>query len=193
MRVAAPETGATLSQPAPFSVQGIETTSYGIGDLRRPGVSAVALPRHNRHTAADIVGFNQNAAQAKLQLSTCRAGPGQEGVEGHEATGTEGTGCGPPGQRAGRRGAWRWLSPTSGRVAIMAMQSRASSSFVVSNVVYEDGTRSSNRKVSASALAGLDGDAPARGIVEGQDRKIAAASGCPRNNVKSIVRSPVRA
>jgi hypothetical protein len=74
----------------------------------------------------------------------------------------------------------------------MAMKSRASTSFVMFDVVYEDGTRSSNRKVSASALAGLDGDEPARGIVEAQDRDIAAASGRPRSDVKSIVRSPAR-
>ena len=74
----------------------------------------------------------------------------------------------------------------------MAMKSRASTSFVMFDVVYQDGTRSSNRKVSASLLAGLDGDEPARGIVEAQDRDIAAASGRPRSDVKSIVRSPVR-
>ena len=74
----------------------------------------------------------------------------------------------------------------------MAMKSRASTSFVMFDVVYVDGTRSSNRKVSASALAGLDGDEPARGIIEAQDREIAAASGRPRSDVKSIVRSPPR-
>ena len=72
----------------------------------------------------------------------------------------------------------------------MAMKSRASNSFVMFDVVYEDGTRSSNRKVSASLLAGLDGDEPARGIVEAQDRDIAIASGRVRSVVKSIVRSP---
>ena len=74
----------------------------------------------------------------------------------------------------------------------MAMKSRALTSFVMFDVVYQDGTRSSNRKVPASALAGLDGDEPARGIVEEQDREIAAASGRPRSDVKSIVRSPVK-
>ena len=74
----------------------------------------------------------------------------------------------------------------------MAMKSRASTSHVMFDVVYEDGTRSSNRKVAASALAGLDGDEPARGIVEAQDREIAAASGRPRSDVKSIVRSPIK-
>jgi hypothetical protein len=74
----------------------------------------------------------------------------------------------------------------------VAMKSRASTSFVMFDVVYEDGTRSSNRKVAASALAGLDGDEPARGLVEAQDREIASASGRPRSNVKSIVRSPAK-
>ena len=75
----------------------------------------------------------------------------------------------------------------------MAMKSRASTSFVMFDVVYQDGTRSSNRKVLASALAGLDGDAPARGLIEAQDREIAAASGRPRSDVKSIARSPAKA
>ncbi|HKM60957.1 MAG TPA: hypothetical protein VJY39_00570 [Acidisphaera sp.] len=74
----------------------------------------------------------------------------------------------------------------------MAIKSRASTSFVMFDVVYADGTRSSNRKVSASLLAGLDGDEPARDMIEAQDREIAAASGRPRSDVKSIVRSPVK-
>jgi hypothetical protein len=74
----------------------------------------------------------------------------------------------------------------------MAMKSRASTSFIMFDVVYEDGTRSSNRKVSASVLAGLDGDGPARGIVEAQDLEIATASGRTRSVVKSIARSPAR-
>jgi hypothetical protein len=72
------------------------------------------------------------------------------------------------------------------------MKSRASSAFVMFDVVYQDGTRSSNRKVALSALEGLDGDAPARGIVEAQDRDIALASGRPRSDVKTIVRTPPR-
>ena len=75
----------------------------------------------------------------------------------------------------------------------MAMKSRAATSFVMFDVLYEDGTRSSNRKVSSAALAGLDGDEPARGIIETQDRDIAAASGRPRSTVKSLTRSPLKA
>jgi hypothetical protein len=74
----------------------------------------------------------------------------------------------------------------------MAMKSRASTSFVMFDVVYEDGTRSSNRKVLASALGGLDGDEPARAMVEAQDREIATASGRPRCDVKTIMRSPAK-
>ena len=74
----------------------------------------------------------------------------------------------------------------------MAMKSRNLTSFVMFDVVYQDGTRSSNRKVSASVLAGLDGDEPARAIIEAQDREIAAASGRPRSDIKTIVRSPVK-
>ena len=72
------------------------------------------------------------------------------------------------------------------------MKSRAATAFVMFDVTYEDGTRSSNRKVLANALGGLDGDAPARAIVEAQDRDIPAASGRPRSDVKTIVRSPVK-
>ena len=74
----------------------------------------------------------------------------------------------------------------------MAMKARIATSFVSFDVVYEDGTRSSNRKVPATALGGLDGDEPARGIIEEQDRERAAASGRPRNAVKTIERSPVK-
>ncbi len=74
----------------------------------------------------------------------------------------------------------------------MAMKSRASTSFVMFDVLYEDGSRSSNRKVLSTALSGLDGDEPARSIIETQDREIAAASGRPRSTVKSVSRSPIK-
>jgi hypothetical protein len=74
----------------------------------------------------------------------------------------------------------------------MAMKSRTSSSFVMFDVEYQDGTRTSNRKVPATMLVGLDGDGPARTMIEAQDREIAASSGRPRSDVKSIVRSPAK-
>lgn len=64
------------------------------------------------------------------------------------------------------------------------------SGYVLFDVVYQDGTRTSNRKVPAVELSGLDGDAPARALIEAQDRNIALMSGNPRGPIKTIVRSP---
>jgi hypothetical protein len=61
--------------------------------------------------------------------------------------------------------------------------------FVLFDVLYEDGTQTSNRKVPATDLGGLDGDAPARNFVEAQDREIAAVSGRSRGRIKSMARS----
>lgn len=61
---------------------------------------------------------------------------------------------------------------------------------VLFDVVYQDGSRSSNRKVPGAELRGLDGDAPARAFIEAQDRKIAEMSGRPRGPIKTITRSP---
>lgn len=72
----------------------------------------------------------------------------------------------------------------------MARKKPASSAaFVNFDVTYEDGSRSSNRRVASDALGGLDGDEPAKAIIEEQDRKIAALSGRPRGAIKSIARS----
>jgi hypothetical protein len=64
--------------------------------------------------------------------------------------------------------------------------------FVLFDVLYEDGTQTSNRKVPAADLGGLDGDAPARTFIEMQDRKIGEVSSMPRGRIKSIVRSKKR-
>jgi hypothetical protein len=61
---------------------------------------------------------------------------------------------------------------------------------VLFDILYEDGTRTSNRKVPGSELGGLEGDEPARLIIEAQDRKISEMSGKPRAPIKSISRSP---
>lgn len=60
---------------------------------------------------------------------------------------------------------------------------------VLFDVLYEDGSRSSNRKIPATLLQGLDGDAPAKSILEAQDREIAERSGRPRPTIKSVSRS----
>lgn len=63
--------------------------------------------------------------------------------------------------------------------------------FVMFDVFYQDGSRTSNRKVPSGELGGLDGDDPAKAIIEAQDRKIAELSGRPRGPIKTITRSPV--
>ena len=61
--------------------------------------------------------------------------------------------------------------------------------FVQFDVTYEDGTKSSRRKIN---VAGLDKDEFedfARTEIMTQDRKIAEMSGKPRGNIKSLERS----
>ena len=60
------------------------------------------------------------------------------------------------------------------------------------DVLYEDGTRSSNRKISSSLLEGLDGDGPALAFLEAQDKEIAERSGAPQAGIKSVSRSGKR-
>jgi hypothetical protein len=69
---------------------------------------------------------------------------------------------------------------------------RIESSFVAFDVLYIDGSRSSNRRVPATALTGLDGDEPAKTIIETQDREIGLASGRPRAQIRSVSRSPAK-
>ena len=64
--------------------------------------------------------------------------------------------------------------------------------FVLFDVVYEDGSQTSNRKVPAGELGGIDGDVPARTFIETQDREIGQLSGNPRGRIKSITRSRKR-
>lgn len=61
--------------------------------------------------------------------------------------------------------------------------------FVLFNVLYEDGTQTSNRKVPSDILGGLEGDEPARSAIEDQDREIAERSGRSRGPIKSIERA----
>ena len=62
--------------------------------------------------------------------------------------------------------------------------------FVLYDVLYEDNTRTSNRKVPSLELNDFDGDLPAKVYIEAQDRKIAEVSGQPRTPIKSLTRSP---
>ena len=60
--------------------------------------------------------------------------------------------------------------------------------FILFDILYEDGTRSSSRKVPGSELGGIDGDLPAKTYIETQDRQIAEISGKPRSPIKSLTR-----
>jgi hypothetical protein len=71
----------------------------------------------------------------------------------------------------------------------MAKKPTARTEFVLFDVIYEDGSQRSNRKVDASVLGGLDGDDAARASIMEQDRAIAEKSGLPPLQIKSIKRS----
>jgi hypothetical protein len=60
--------------------------------------------------------------------------------------------------------------------------------FVFFDVVYEDGSQRSNRRVPAEILGGLEGDEPARGFIIEQDRDIAEKSGRSPLQIKSLTR-----
>ena len=61
--------------------------------------------------------------------------------------------------------------------------------YVLFDVVYEDGSQRSNRKVDGSLLGGLDGDEPARTAIMDQDREISQKSGVPPLAIKTIKRT----
>lgn len=71
----------------------------------------------------------------------------------------------------------------------MAKKPTARQEVVLFDVIYEDGSQRSNRRVPGDALGGLDGDDAARSVIEEQDRAIAAKSGLPPLKVKSLKRS----
>lgn len=71
----------------------------------------------------------------------------------------------------------------------MAKKPTARSEYVMFDVIYEDGSQRSNRKVDAGLLGGLDGDEPAREAIMDQDRAIAEKSGLPPTAIKTIRRS----
>ena len=74
----------------------------------------------------------------------------------------------------------------------MARKPATRAEFTLFDVVYEDGSQRSNRRVPNEVLGSLDGDAPARAFIEEQDRLIAEKSGTAALAVKSIHRSGTR-
>ncbi|WP_375451478.1 hypothetical protein [uncultured Devosia sp.] len=71
----------------------------------------------------------------------------------------------------------------------MAKKPTARSEYVMFDIIYEDGSQRSNRKVEANLLGGLDGDEPARTAIMDQDRAISEKSGLPPLQIKTIRRS----
>ena len=60
--------------------------------------------------------------------------------------------------------------------------------FAFFDVVYEDDSLRSNRRVPAELLGGLQGDEPARAFIHAQDSDIAEKGGRPVLEIKSISR-----
>ena len=70
----------------------------------------------------------------------------------------------------------------------MARKPTARSEYVLFNVYYEDGSQRSNRRVPAELLGGIDGDEPARTLIETQDREISEKSGVAPLVIAKVIR-----
>ena len=71
----------------------------------------------------------------------------------------------------------------------MARKKPVVGGFALFDVIYQDGTRTSNRKVPAEEPYEHDYESRVKAIIEEQDRDIAEKSGRPRGPIKSIVKS----
>jgi hypothetical protein len=71
----------------------------------------------------------------------------------------------------------------------MARKPGSRTEFVFFDVLYEDDTQRSNRRVPAEILGGLEGDGPARTFLEEQDQEIAEKSGLRPLAIKSLWRT----
>lgn len=61
--------------------------------------------------------------------------------------------------------------------------------YVLYDIFYEDGARTSNRKVPNAEVDSYNVENSVRAYIEAQDRKIAEMSNNPRGPIKSISRS----
>src|SRR5271157_5857642 len=130
----------------------------------------------------------------RMPLCRCRF---SIGVNAYAAYSASGLALCIVGQRSGAPGA---VSPRRRRLVdacgttfwrlTMARRStvRRVEEFVLFDVLYEDGTRTSNRKVPGSELVDIDADLLAKTYIEAQDRQIAEVSGKPRAPIKSLTR-----
>ncbi|MCJ2092807.1 hypothetical protein MKK67_09875 [Methylobacterium sp. J-072] len=60
---------------------------------------------------------------------------------------------------------------------------------ILFDVVFEDGSRASNRRVPMEILGGLDGDQPARDLIEQQEAEIAEKAGRAPRAIQSLTRA----
>ncbi|MCJ2121347.1 hypothetical protein [Methylobacterium sp. J-077] len=60
---------------------------------------------------------------------------------------------------------------------------------VLFDVVFEDGSRASNRRVPMEILSGLDGDQPARDLIEQQEAEVAEKAGRAPRVIQSLTRT----
>ncbi|RYY18014.1 MAG: hypothetical protein EON55_00655 [Alphaproteobacteria bacterium] len=60
---------------------------------------------------------------------------------------------------------------------------------ILFDIVFEDGSRASNRRVPMEILGGLDGDQPARELIEQQEAAIAGKAGRPPRGIQSLTRT----
>ena len=70
----------------------------------------------------------------------------------------------------------------------MNARKKKTNEFELYDVLYEDGTRSSNRRIPLSDIEATNPDRSVKAFILAQDSKIAEASGTPRGPIQSIVR-----
>jgi hypothetical protein len=68
-------------------------------------------------------------------------------------------------------------------------QKKIEDSFVYFDVIYEDGTKSSRRKINAAGVDASDIETFAMTEIMNQDRRISEMSGKSRGQVKTLVKS----
>jgi hypothetical protein len=71
----------------------------------------------------------------------------------------------------------------------MKKKPRLEAGFVLFDVLYQDGTRTSYRKVPAAQLDEFDDIKVAKAFIEQQDRSIAERSGVQKGPIKAVLRS----
>jgi hypothetical protein len=72
-------------------------------------------------------------------------------------------------------------------MALNARAKKKTNDYSLFDVVYDDGSRTSNRKVPDNELVGDDKDEAAKAYLETQDRKIAEASGKYRGTITAVL------